>query len=139
MSVPMRPSHLRASDADREATATLLGRHHAEGRLDVDELQERIGRCYATKTIGELDALVADLPSDPAGRPSRATGQLRPAGWPGALVPIVALLVALALLGIHMPWLAWPLGFFLLARRGRARCCGARYGHRRRHSGPTYL
>ena len=53
---------LRASDAERSATVDILRRHHAEGRLDTTELEERIERCYAAKTRGELDALTADLP-----------------------------------------------------------------------------
>jgi DUF1707 SHOCT-like domain len=52
---------LRASDADRERTAELLRRAAGEGRLDVDELEERLGTVYATRTQAELEALVADV------------------------------------------------------------------------------
>ncbi len=52
---------LRASDADRERTAELLRQAAGEGRLDVDELEERLGTVYATRTQAELDALVADV------------------------------------------------------------------------------
>ena len=52
---------LRASDADREHTADLLRRAAGEGRLDVDELEERLSTVYATRTQRELDALVADV------------------------------------------------------------------------------
>jgi len=53
---------MRASDADRERTVTLLREHHAEGRLTADEFGDRVDRALAAKTIGELDALLADLP-----------------------------------------------------------------------------
>lgn len=53
---------MRASDADRERTATLLREHHAEGRLTPEEFNDRLDRVFAAKTIGELDALLADLP-----------------------------------------------------------------------------
>lgn len=53
---------IRASDADRERTATLLREHHAEGRLTAEEFNDRVDRALAAKTIGELDALLADLP-----------------------------------------------------------------------------
>jgi hypothetical protein len=53
---------MRASDADRERTATLLREHHAEGRLTAEEFSDRVDRTLAAKTIGELDALLADLP-----------------------------------------------------------------------------
>jgi DUF1707 SHOCT-like domain len=52
---------LRASDADREHTAELLRQAAGEGRLDVDELEERLSSVYATRTQRELDALVADV------------------------------------------------------------------------------
>jgi hypothetical protein len=52
---------LRASDADREHTADVLRRAAGEGRLDVDELEERLSTVYATRTQRELDALVADV------------------------------------------------------------------------------
>ncbi|MBS2962441.1 DUF1707 and DUF2154 domain-containing protein [Actinocrinis puniceicyclus] len=53
---------LRASDADREHVAELLGRAFAEGRLSTDEHSERLEAAYAAKTMGELRPLVADLP-----------------------------------------------------------------------------
>lgn len=53
---------IRASDADRERTATLLREHHAQGRLSPEEFNERLDQVFAAKTLGELDALLADLP-----------------------------------------------------------------------------
>jgi hypothetical protein len=42
--------------------AALLREHHAAGRLDADEVQERIDKALTAKTLGDLDALTADLP-----------------------------------------------------------------------------
>jgi hypothetical protein len=53
---------LRASDADRDHVAALLGQALSEGRLDAEEHAERIEHVYAAKTLGELRPLVADLP-----------------------------------------------------------------------------
>jgi hypothetical protein len=53
---------IRASDDDRERTVALLREHHAAGRLDVDEFNERLDKAYAAKTLGELDELMSDLP-----------------------------------------------------------------------------
>ncbi|MGH6656594.1 MAG: DUF1707 SHOCT-like domain-containing protein [Actinocrinis sp.] len=53
---------LRASDADREHVAELLGRAFAEGRLSTEEHSERLEAAYTAKTMGELRPLVADLP-----------------------------------------------------------------------------
>ena len=59
---------LRASDADRDAVVEQLRHHGAVGRLDVDELTGRIGQALEAKTLGQLDALLVDLPRD-AGAP----------------------------------------------------------------------
>ena len=53
---------LRASDADRDHVAHLLGQGFAEGRLSTDEHTERLEAVYAAKTLGELRRLVSDLP-----------------------------------------------------------------------------
>jgi Domain of unknown function (DUF1707) len=53
---------LRASDDDRDRTASLLREHHAAGRLDAEEFNERLDKTFAAKTVGELDDLLSDLP-----------------------------------------------------------------------------
>jgi uncharacterized protein DUF1707 len=53
---------IRASDADRDRTATLLGKHHAAGRLNSAEFHERMEQAMDAGTLGELDGLLADLP-----------------------------------------------------------------------------
>ncbi|WP_128977134.1 DUF1707 SHOCT-like domain-containing protein [Streptomyces roseicoloratus] len=60
---------LRASDADRDRIADILGDALAEGRIDPEEHAERIDAVYRAKTMGELEPIVRDLP---AARPSRA-------------------------------------------------------------------
>jgi hypothetical protein len=52
---------LRASDADRERTAELLRRAAGEGRLTLEELDERLDIAYETRTQHELDRLTADV------------------------------------------------------------------------------
>jgi hypothetical protein len=75
---------VRASDANRERTASLLREHHAEGRLTAEEFNDRLDQAFAAKTIGELDALLADLPGIDLYRLPAAG--IRPAP-PGALRP----------------------------------------------------
>jgi Domain of unknown function (DUF1707) len=53
---------IRASDEDRDKTASLLREHHAVGRLTAEEFNERLDKAYEAKTVGELDELLADLP-----------------------------------------------------------------------------
>jgi hypothetical protein len=57
---------LRASDADREATARRLQIAAHEGRLDPFELDERLTATYAAKTCKELARLTADVTPPPA-------------------------------------------------------------------------
>lgn len=53
---------MRASDADRAATAERLRVGLTEGRLTVSEYDERVRAAYAAVTQSELEPLVADLP-----------------------------------------------------------------------------
>jgi len=52
---------LRASDAERERTADQLRHAAGEGRLTVEELDERLNAAYAARTRGELERLLADV------------------------------------------------------------------------------
>jgi uncharacterized membrane protein len=60
--VPGDPN-IRASDRDRDRAASLLREHHAAGRLTAEEFHDRLDKAMEAKTLGELDALMADLPS----------------------------------------------------------------------------
>ena len=108
---------LRAADADREAAAEFLREQHLAGRLDTEELQERIERTYAAKTYAELDAVLADLPRDEP-RPSAPPRRRR--GPRFALVPLLPVLIlALALSHGHLAWVVVPLVFFFVVRPRR--------------------
>lgn len=61
----MSADRLRASDADRDQVATVLQTAYAEGRLTVDEHEERLGAALTAKTFGELSQLTADLVPQP--------------------------------------------------------------------------
>jgi len=52
---------LRASDAEREQTAEVLRVAAAEGRLNVDELEDRLSSAYGAATRRELERLTADV------------------------------------------------------------------------------
>jgi DUF1707 SHOCT-like domain len=56
--------HLRAAQADREQTITVLKAAYAQGRLTKDELEARAGQAFASRTYAELATLTADLPAD---------------------------------------------------------------------------
>ncbi|WAL69877.1 DUF1707 domain-containing protein [Amycolatopsis cynarae] len=83
---------MRASNADRERVAQLLHTALAEGRITVQELEERLDTVYAAKTLAELEPPVADLPDVRAGTavqpaPSHAVDQ-RIGGTPGSQTSI---------------------------------------------------
>jgi hypothetical protein len=67
-----------ASNADRERVVARLAEAHVEGRLTVDELDERSAAAHAARTLRDLDLVVAGLPRAPA----------VVEGPPGALVPV---------------------------------------------------
>ncbi|MFI7140247.1 DUF1707 domain-containing protein [Streptomyces massasporeus] len=54
---------LRASDADREKVAGILRDALAEGRLDMEEFEERLEATYKARTYGELAPITRDLPA----------------------------------------------------------------------------
>jgi Domain of unknown function (DUF1707)/Cell wall-active antibiotics response 4TMS YvqF len=79
------PKNLRASDADRERYANVLREAAGDGRLTMDELDERLDAVYTAKTYAELEPITHDLPdggaahvpataSAPAGDPARFGG-----------------------------------------------------------------
>ena len=114
----IRDPNLRASDADREATADRLRQHHIDGRIDPEEFHERLDRCYAAKTMGELAELTRDLPGEPV---RRGTGGRTSLALLGGLRMIPLVPIILAIVAIHLIvgvvsglWILIPL--FFLAR-----------------------
>ena len=55
---------IRASDADRDRVAASLREHCAEGRITMDELDERLESVYGAKTLGQLQEITSDLPEE---------------------------------------------------------------------------
>lgn len=60
--------NLRASDADRERVADVLRQAAGDGRLTMEELDERLDAVYAAKTYSELEPITRDLPEAGAAR-----------------------------------------------------------------------
>lgn len=84
-------SELRVGDAERDAVASALHEHFAQGRLDREELDERLSAALAAKTVGDLREVIRDLPATPhpvaagdgAGRSARSRGQWEGSHWHG--------------------------------------------------------
>lgn len=79
---PITPGRLRASDADRDLIAQLLGAAYAEGRLQRDEHDARLDQAMRARFFDELVPLTGDLV--PGGLPG-ASAAMAPA--PGPLSP----------------------------------------------------
>jgi DUF1707 SHOCT-like domain len=59
------PAHrLRVGNDERDAVVAILQGAAADGRLGMDELEERLELALQAKTYGDLDPLVADLSAD---------------------------------------------------------------------------
>jgi hypothetical protein len=119
-----RYESLRASDADREAVIDRLRKAAAEGRLEPDELEERVEDALRARTYGELAQLVSDLPGS-----SVARGRSRSSARPLAAIALTTSMAILALAAVAIVVLAavaltaaWWIGcvlFWLV-------CCGPR-------------
>ena len=80
---PNDPAQLRISDAERHQVAEILRQAAGEGRLDLDELDQRLEATYAARTYADLVPITLDLPTHPHARPVPA----RPAAPPAEVVP----------------------------------------------------
>jgi hypothetical protein len=63
---------VRVSDADRERVALALREHCAEGRLNLEELSERLDDVYRARTGRELEGALRELPVAATPRPRRS-------------------------------------------------------------------
>jgi len=91
-----------AGSADRERTVGVLRAAFTEGRLNQDELDDRVARAYAARTYGDLWALIADVPAGPLPYPGglpyqQATPAVPPCAEPDTSWHSAAALVITAL------------------------------------------
>lgn len=109
---------IRVGDADRDDAVRRLREHLAQGRLDPDEFDERMGAALAARTRADLDRLFVDLPEDGQAmaipqavglaRPGAAPVAPRPAANVAAVLSAVtwpAVLIFLFATGWHLWWL----------------------------------
>jgi hypothetical protein len=106
----MSAQPIRAADADRERMVDRLRRAAADGRLEPQELEERIEAALGSRTDAELASLAADLPPErgPSGRRRRQVACLRDHRLAfGVAAP--AMIVIWALTGADYFWPVWPI------------------------------
>ncbi len=63
------PSQLRISDSDRHQVAEVLREAAGEGRIDFEELDERLEATYAARTYADLVPITLDLPAQATAQP----------------------------------------------------------------------
>jgi hypothetical protein len=68
---------LRASDADREQVAEVLRDALAEGRLDMEEFEERLEATYKARTYKELAPITRDLPGPGVATPAPVVSMVK--------------------------------------------------------------
>jgi hypothetical protein len=134
------PNRMRTSDEEREQIAVILRGAMTEGRLNLEEGEERLAAAYAAKYRDELGPLTADLP-DGGRRALAETPQARLATRRGlrrhaSFVMVTALFLSglWVLSGAHFFWPAIPLVFLVmgLVRHARWRQWEARYSYAHR-------
>jgi hypothetical protein len=117
-----RHSALRASDADRDAVAERLREAAVEGRLEPEELEERLHDALRARTYGDLHGLMADLPAKPMRLELRAT-HVKPAAYTAVAVAarvLATLVLVTVVVLMAASWVVWALAWFTFcALRGR--------------------
>ena len=133
---------LRASHADREQVIDTLKTAFADGRLDKDELDARVGQTLATRTYAELATATVGIPAaraqaPPPRRSARPPVNKEAVKWglvaAGAMIPPAMFVTAaygphaLALLALPLLFLELPVVIIFVAitlarqRHGRSR------------------
>jgi hypothetical protein len=149
---------MRASDGDRDRVAELLRKAAAEGRLMIEELEQRLESALSARTYGQLDALIADLPGPgllEQRRPRRRRrSRLALVGSAAGFVIGVSLATVLVLaivlqlaVGVLATWWIWlAAGWLFFGRRRHHgppwrmwRACGWHGRRVRMHRSSSYL
>ncbi len=131
---------MRVSDAERNEITNALCRHFGDGRLDEEELNERLAKATAAKTQADLAPLLEDLPPLESMMPTPDTRpRPRPPHPPRILAWVVIGWLAVmafgwTLVGVvgpfrhpHVPLFFLAVLAFVILRRRRWH--GRRYGH----------
>src|SRR5262245_37852002 len=89
---PAPRTDLRVSDADRQAVVDDLRRHTGDGRLTLDEFEQRVDEALRARTDAELRVALRELPSSPSS-PSRPRPGFRLPIRPGLIATCVVVLL----------------------------------------------
>ncbi len=118
--------NIRVSDEERNRVAEALSQHYSEGRLDANELKERLDKAIGAKTRGDLAGLMTDLPALRATVPEPHRHRRHVALWAALFVLLAAVSFPWGAVHWywfpHVPWLLVGIVFlFAVSRRRRFR------------------
>ena len=111
---------VRVSDAERDEVVGQLSTHTADGRLSLDEFEQRVEQALGAKTRADLDATLRGLPQSPHRVARRPRIDLRAPLRLTAMLALVAL--AIVTMGAWVLWIVVPVAWCRLngaARRHR--------------------
>jgi hypothetical protein len=102
-------TEVRIADADREVVVEQLRRAAGEGRLDTDELEERVEAALRSRTDADLARVTADLPSERRGRHRRRDAARLREHRLAFAVAAPGMIGIWALTGADYFWPMWPI------------------------------
>lgn len=137
---------LRASNAERDRVIEVLRRHTADGRLTLEEFEQRVGEALAAMTRADLGPVLRDLPPLPPAAPVAARATARRTRWRSldggravlGAIAVIVLVTVIASGAWGMWWIVFPLlGVFGGCGRGGTSCTSgrSRWADDRRHHG----
>ena len=150
------PGRVRASDVEREEYAKVIRTAMTEGRLNLEEGEERLGKVYASTYRDELGPLIADLPSSTMFNTPEFVDEAkyRLRAHTGRVVSVAALLTGIWLLIAILahPVFFWPIipiaimtiglmrhrRWYRWQQRGWSPWAGRGWGPQQSHQGPPW-
>jgi hypothetical protein len=110
--------NILVSDTERNRVIEMLKQHTADGRLTLDEFEDRVAETLAARRGGELQKVLRDLPpleTDGV----RARRSLSLAAPPMRLPAVALVLIVVWFAAGHVWWPLFVFGMFWFCARGR--------------------
>jgi len=103
---PVIRDDVRIGDAERDQTISVLSRHTGDGRLTLEEFEDRVAEVLSARTAADLQHALRELPVD---TPSTTRRSMPGLHVPTRLLTIAIVIVAVLAVGPWVLWFAIPL------------------------------